>query len=360
MSKDLLEAQREFEENRRKQQEEYEQHFKEVWEEDDPDGVNTIKALEKDREPTVQEPDTVQDNTTEGPVSTEGEPDQEPSTNDDTPPAADTNQELIELKSKITVLEEEAKKERQRTNSWHGRIKKANEKIKRQAAEITRLNKKIEELAQAPAGPGSNEPAPVEDDNQVLQRFREDFPELADVISILERRINTVAPKGDPTESAPAASATDDDDLTDVDDLIDPDDDPATDDTSDSDKDAADVQAEATKHYKLTREAHPDLDEIVKTGVLLTWINQQNDLVKPHLLTVYYKGDAESVIKLVSEFKKVTGWTSGIVKNKTDAQQKKADKLAAMTEVSTESPGPPKPDPDPNDYMAAAKDAGLI
>jgi hypothetical protein len=97
---------------------------------------------------------------------------------------------------------------------------------------------------------------------------------------------------------------------------------------------------------------------MVNTGVLLTWINLQPDFIRPALETIYTSGNAESVIKMVTEFKDKTGWVSQLTKAD-DKGKTTNTKLASMVEVNSEGVAPTGKTVDKNDYDQAAKDAGL-
>jgi hypothetical protein len=94
---------------------------------------------------------------------------------------------------------------------------------------------------------------------------------------------------------------------------------------------------------------------MVKTGVLLTWINSQSEYIRSHLEAIYNKGSAEDVIKMATEFKRTTGWKSSV----TQEDETKQDKLKSMLEAEGNSPGPKTDGPDKEDFAAAAKEVGL-
>lgn len=235
----------------------------------------------------------------------------------------------VDWKAKAESLEAELAKERQKTSSWNGRITAANKKVKEYEERIIELNAII---AAGKTSDGSSKTTDA--DKDTLDKFREDFPEMGSVIDIFEKRIDA-AKQG-------KAKATDDS-------LYDG----PTEDEIKTDDGAPDQ----TDHIKTIREVHPDLDEAVSSGVLLTWINQQPDFIRSTLQTIYKKGSSDQVIKMVTEFKAKSGWKSQLDKT-TDAAGKKAkDKLDAMREVNSDSGGAPTDGPDKNDFEGAAKEA---
>jgi len=251
-------------------------------------------------------------------------------------PESDTEAGLTQedWKVKAEKLEAELQKERQRTSSWDGRIKAANKKAKELEAEVKMLRAKLDENDS-----GSSEEE--QSDQEVMDKFKVTFPELIDVIDIMQRKIDAnTSPAKDPVQS----DTTDDD--------FDPESA-----NSDDDGNAADV---AVCDMAEVRKIHRDVDEAVSSGKIVTWINSQPDYIRPSLENVYYGangyGTTQQVIDLVNNFKTQTGWKSDLLKT----EDTKADKLNSMMESEGGSGGPvDKTGPDKSDYDAAAKDAGF-
>lgn len=217
---------------------------------------------------------------------------------------------------KAKDAEAELQKERQKTASWNGRITKANQRALDLEAEIEKLK--------------TDQPAKDIDsksDNEVLDRFRSDFPELADVVDVLQKRIDGNTP-AQAKEPVPAAAPTD-------------------------------SEPQTTTHMEDIRKVHKDLDEMVNSGVLLTWINNQADFMKPHLESIYRTGNTQQVIDMVSRFKETSGWKSQLEQHGDNKNKSKQEKLDALKEVNSEGGGPPANGPDKNDFDGAAKEAGL-
>ena len=225
----------------------------------------------------------------------------------------------IDWKKKADEAGAELKKEQQKTSSWNGRITKANERVKALEAEIEQL--KLTKAADVDPD--------KESDKEVLDRFRTDFPELASVVDVLDKRISGITPA-----------------------KVEPEKQDATPEPTDA---ATEEDQEPTTHYTDVRKAHPEIDEIINQGVLLTWINGQADFIKSHLETIFYKGNTKQVIDMVQEFKTKSGWKSQL----RTGSNKTSDKLESMKEVNSESPGPTNDGPDKNDFEGAAKEAGL-
>jgi hypothetical protein len=243
------------------------------------------------------------------------------------PTSPDTSGQETDWQKKALEAEDELKKERQRTASWDGRIKAANEKTKTLEAQVaTLLADKTDQVKAKTAAQDLS-------DKEKMELFKDNFPELHDFADILQRKMDSIKPV---EELFPAK----------VDPITDPvvEEDPKT-----------TPAGESSEHYKSMTKVHPDLDEMVNTGVLLTWINGQPEYIRSHLQAVYNKGNAEDVIKMATEFKRSTGWKSGI----NQVEKIKQDKLDSMRETQSQSGGPKAEAPDKNDFAAAAKEAGL-
>ena len=228
-----------------------------------------------------------------------------------------------DLTSKVSELEAELKKERQRTASWDGRIKAANEKAAKLEADNEQLRAEIEQLKTSGSADSANSEA------EVMATFKETFPELVEVLDIYQRKIDS-AVKSIPAKATPKEE-------------------PAA---KEPEEDTSNVDNQ--KHFDEILAVHPDLNEAVHTGVLQTWINRQDDFIRPHLQNVYNGGTSQQVIKLMANFKKKSGWTSQL-----DTGKDKRDKLKSMIATDGESPGPKTEGPDKNDFAGAAKEAGL-
>jgi len=241
----------------------------------------------------------------------------------------DVPEGTVDWKAMAEAAEAELKKEQQKTSSWDGRIKAANQKAKDLQAEVEQL--KLEK---------AKVPDPdAESDKETLDRFRKDFPELADVVDVLDKRITKNQPAKD--KVVPVVV-------------------PGTDDETDSgDSTAGDKSTGDTAHMTSITDVHPDLSEMVNSGVLLTWIQKQKPFMKPHLEHIYYKGAAAQVIDLCSQFKESTGWKSQLANQDSEKAKTKQEKLDALKEVNSESGGAPTDGPDMNNFDQGAKDAGL-
>ena len=249
-------------------------------------------------------------------------------TDDDSQQAtAVTDPSLDELKAKIETLEADLLKERQRTSSWDGRIRAANKKANALEKENAELKAQLEEQATAKTDEQKMS------DQEKMELFRENFPELADFADIMQRRVDeakaVAASKPAKVESDPAQDFT---------------------------ENQSPAESGQDDHMTKIRSAHNDVDEIVKSGALLTWINSQPVYLQPGLKNLLDSGTASELISMLTEFKTKSGWKSKVRQESTS----KEDKLKGMMETGSQGGGPKNlVEPDKNDFASAAKEIGL-
>jgi hypothetical protein len=257
----------------------------------------------------------------------------------DSSDGSDLSMRVEYLENENSQLKADLKKERQRTSSWDGRIKAANAKVK----SLEEQNAKL--VSQLGSG-DSSDSTEASSDDEVMAKFKETFPELVEIIEMQQRRLAGIEDKIKPQAKDSDESGSDSTEDLDGDSTSDTDTKPST----------TDVDA----HMSAIRDAHPELDEILGTGVLLTWIHKSGPSTKPMLLDIYNgkngQGSAKQVISMITNFKNQTGWLSQLDKT----EQAKTDKLNALKESEGESAGPKSEGPDKNDFGQGAKDAGLV
>lgn len=101
-------------------------------------------------------------------------------------------------------------------------------------------------------------------------------------------------------------------------------------------------ESKKTNHISAIKQAHPDADEIIKSGALQQWIQQQPAYLQEPLNKVYSEGSADDVISLLNQFKQTTQPTAP-----------PAPKQAAMPQT------PPKPEMSPEDLEKLKMMAGM-
>lgn len=284
-------------------------------------GTDKAEGATRDQAAEAQE-DPIEDNSnvSEG-LGQITDEDPKPATESKPTPSGDWQTRALEAENKVKDLEAQLAKEIQKTKSWDGRIAAANKRTKELEAELELIKQERpteEELS----------------DRQKIAKFRDDFPEMGEVLDILQKKITPNRPaKADPE---PASDTT-----------------PGN--TTDT-KPEPNKAKEPTDHYKAVVDVHKDLEEILASGVLLTWIRSQKPYIRPHLEKTYENGNSDEVITMLSEFKAATGWKSRLDDG---SKAKMEKKLAEQTVVDSESSGAPKGEPDKYDYDQGAKDAGL-
>jgi hypothetical protein len=245
--------------------------------------------------------------------------------------ATDETDPVKKLQAENKQIKADLAAERQRNASWEGRISAANTRADEAEA-------RAKEAAEAKAKKKDEEDQTAsEDDDKVLSQFYSDFPELEAPLKILLKKHGSENTAAVLEEIKPSLKKVDE--------------------VAETQKETAD-----SEHVSQLRTAHPDIEKIAKSGVMLDWIETQPSYLKPGLLKVYQNGSTQDAIDLISEFKRVTGYgktkeTNTNEKDKTDTD--KDAKLKSMMQVDSDSSGPPAGEPDKSDYDSAAKDAGL-
>jgi len=313
--------------DRASDQKEFEDTFEDILGKTDEEIEESLKKA-KEEEASGEAGDATKDQKNENSESNYSFGKDQIVVSDPAPIVPDTTDKESDWQKKAQDLESELTKEKQRTASWDGRIKAANEKTKKLEEQVaTLLSDKSEKVAAKKTEQDMS-------DKEKMELFRENFPELADFADILQRKMDAY----DVSNKAKVEPKVEESDTTD---------------TTPTKTEPA-KQEGPSDHYKAIVKVHPELDEIVNSGVLLSWINQQEEFIRPHLSKVYNRGSADEVISVVTEFKNKTGWKSQV-----GNLNPKQDKLNSMIEANGESPGPKADAPDKNDFNATAKEIGL-
>jgi hypothetical protein len=159
--------------------------------------------------------------------------------------------------------------ELQRTKSWDGRL----------SAKDRELATLKQELATAKAKEAEQKEADDPTTDEAIEAFLKEFPELA-------APIQKMIEKATKTRSKEL--------VTDIEGRI-----------ENRLKPIAQTVQEGSveKHLKAIRSAHSDFDDIVKSGTLQTWINEQPAYMQSALQAVYDAGTTQDVIDLLSQYK---------------------------------------------------------
>lgn len=217
-------------------------------------------------------------------------------------------------------------KELQRTKSWEGRIRAANQRAEEAEQKLIKELQARPAPAKEPVIPPSAADESVLADDDELKEFFEEYPELVSPFNklvdrkgekiarrIVQEELQKITPKIDVLET----------------------------------KYKEDVD---NKHFKVIAEAHPDWETYVENGELTNWIEAQPALVQKELNRVMTAGSTREAIELLTMFK-----SNKSQKNtNTTTPNKKADDLAA---VPASTGGPPIATPNSADYDAAWEEA---
>lgn len=224
--------------------------------------------------------------------------------------------------SKVAQLEADLQKERQKTASWEGRIRKANERAEAAEAAVKALKEKSEDKGMKDAP--SQDDIPTGDDDAILQDFRDEFPDLIRPVEILANRIAEKMVQDLKGEISPTIESLQ----------------------------TTQEQSAQDLHLETITKAHPDWRDIKDSGRLKQWVSLQPAFVQESLVRVIKQGTAEEVIEMFDTYKQV----NGITKNKPKGANppSRADALLA---VPGQSGGPPPDKPDANDFDSAWAEA---
>ncbi len=192
--------------------------------------------------------------------------------------------------------------ELQRTKSWDGRLSAKDR-------ELATLRQELEAV-KAKSAEAKDTEDPTTD--EAIDAFLKEFPELA-------TPIQKMIEKATKTRSKELA--------TDIEGRI-----------EHKIKPIAQTVHESTveKHLSALRSAHEDFDDIVKSGALQLWIDEQPRYMQPALQAVHDRGTTQDVIDLISQYKAATGKTVNKVVTDT-VQPKPATKRPAAAIKSRHS-----------------------
>jgi len=204
----------------------------------------------------------------------------------------------------------------QRTKSWEGRLRAADQKIK--------------ELESTKSDTPEKPDNPQNDATDDLESFFSDYPELKDPL-------NAIIEKKTKGELAPVL------------------------DTLNKLQEGFDERLQPVQSYMRERAAkehfdsisakHPDYLDIVNSGKLDAWIKTQPIYLQKTYEEVISRGSAEEAVALLSDYKKT------LTNNKSQAAQETRNRQAIESEaVRGKSGGPPRGQPDPDDFDGAWDD----
>lgn len=251
------------------------------------------------------------------------------------PAATVDNPEIEKLKQENSDLQAALKKEQQKTSSWSGRIKKANDKSDELEKSNKELLSRIEALESGSVKPANDEADDGTEDSAKVKQFFTDFPEFEEPLKILLGKAK--AKSGDTGLT-----------LDEVMEAVKP----------EVEKVKTETQEDTSQDKFMTalRQQHSDVDAIIASGKVIEWIKKQPMYIAKELERIYIEGGTltESV-NLLNEFKRTSGYKA--TSQSTDDTQNKNDKLTSMMEVDSDGTGYPAGQPDKSDFDSAADEA---
>jgi hypothetical protein len=225
------------------------------------------------------------------------------------------------------------KQEAQKTKSWEGRIRKANQLKAEAEEELARLREEIQQLRQS-----TEKPAPPADDQgqldeETLSAFVKEFPDLhAPLLSLVRKEAKALVAKemGDIKPTVQQIKQTE------------------------AERAAAAKESAVEEHFKAIRSTHSDFDTLVGNGTLRKWIDGKPAIFQESLNRIAEKGTAEEVVEMFNQLKADLGMTSPHTPNTGG----KRDKLKSMVAVRGSAPIVPKGNQAAaSDYDAAWEEA---
>lgn len=220
-------------------------------------------------------------------------------------------------------------REVQKTKSWEGRIRKANQSASEAQEEVARLRQEIQQLRGAPKAEASA--AETSLDDATLEQFVKEFPEIhTPLLALVRKEARALVEKemGDikPTVQQIKQSA--------------------------DERAASDAEQAALNHFEAIRSKHSDFQELVDNGTLEQWIETKPAIFQKALTDVRDKGTATEVIEMFDHLKRDLG-LSPTSKQEGD----KRDKLKSLVAVRGSAPVIPAKKPAASDYDAAWDEA---
>jgi ElaB/YqjD/DUF883 family membrane-anchored ribosome-binding protein len=247
----------------------------------------------------------------------------------ETPQTNEEDSGKVEPEQQETDFEALYKQEVQKTKSWEGRIRKANQLKAEADEEVARLRAEIQQTRQS-VKPPVDEQGQLDD--ATLEAFVKEFPDLhAPLLSLVRKEAKALVSQ----------------ELGEIK--------PAVEEIKDSKAKRAARQAEEIRdqHFQDIRSKHSDFDALVENGTLREWIDTKPLIFQESLNRVAAKGTAEEVIEMFDQLKADLGLKSPHNPTKGD----KRDKLKSMVAVRGSAPVIPRDKPAASDYDAAWEEA---
>lgn len=268
-------------------------------------------------------------------VDTEEENNKEDNQEDQTDPNEEIVKDLESYNEDDTDYKALYEKEVQRTKSWEGRIRAANEKAKSAEEEKDKL---IEQLEAAKANSKTLNIDLDASDAELMKEFPSEYPDLHKAMTIIAtaiaREVVLDQLNQNRIDTTPIEHK-----IVEIEERIE--------------------EREITDHQREILKAHKDAPLLVDGNYVVAWIKRQPSHLQGHLMHIYQEGNTQEVIDLFSDFKQSTGWKTKS-KGTNNEKSKKSSKLDNMVSVGGDNT-PINTDvdegPDENDFSSAFAEA---
>lgn len=215
-------------------------------------------------------------------------------------------------------------REVQRTKSWGGRLRKADQIIKDLQTQLEQLQARVGQQEKS-----GGQPSGAQGGSHELEAFIKEFPELEKPIrQLIQQEVSTsvdhVLGQID-KRYAPVVQAV--------------------------------QQVSSSAHERAIAEAHPDYMDLATSGVVVRWIENQPPYIAESLRKVYDHGSTADVIDMLYRFKRATGFTAQRQAPDPAVTSRKQQKMQALSAVPSSSSSPPKPQKKNDDFDSAWDEA---
>lgn len=250
---------------------------------------------------------------------------------------ANADQHQVQKEAETIDYKDLYEKEVQKTRSWEGRIRKANQAADEAAKEVARMRQELDDLRKAQADgrqTGTPKVDPADSDEEVVQAFLKEFPDLQAPLQAFIRKEARALLADEMKDIKPKVQKFEE---------------------SEAERKKREEKEATEAHFKVIEESHPDFRDLVDSGELDTWISSKPAFLQDSLVRVRDKGTASEVIEMFTTMKAETG--KNVAPKPAHEPGDKHEKLKSMVAVPGSTGGPPPAAPNRNDFDAAWKEA---
>jgi len=201
-------------------------------------------------------------------------------------------------------------KEKQRNDSWEGRISAANRKTAEAESKSESLQTELEEARTQ--SKGLNIDVSGSDSGELMAEFDKEYPDLKTAIIVIATAVAKPIVLDAIAKHMPDVKPLQEK----VDNL------------------EVDAEEDSIKeHRRLLKKAHPDEETIIRKKYLINWVMGQPTHKQSYLLEAYERGNTQQVIDLIQDFKDSTGWKTKSNTNPTDTKTTESTNTDKLTNL---------------------------